>query len=116
MRVRRSFDFEAAHLLPHHPGKCRDLHGHSYRLVVSVDRPMDPETGLAIDFGDLKRVVRDQVVEVLDHKHLNDIIDNPTAENIVVWIWQRLAPSLAGLIEIELFETRSCSVVYRGDA
>ena len=115
MRVRRNFDFEAAHLLPHHPGKCRDLHGHAYRLVVTVDRPVDPETGLAIDFGDLKQVVRARVVDVLDHKHLNDIIDNPTAENIVVWIWQRLAGSLDGLIEIELFETRNCSVVYRGD-
>ncbi|MDX1389821.1 MAG: 6-carboxytetrahydropterin synthase QueD, partial [Acidobacteriota bacterium] len=113
MRVRRQFDFEAAHRLPHHPGKCRDLHGHAYRLVVTVDRALDPSTGLAIDFGDLKKVVRGRVVEVLDHKHLNDIIANPTAENIAVWIWEQLAPSLEGLLEIELFETRQCSVVYR---
>ena len=115
MRVRRNFDFEAAHLLPHHPGKCKDLHGHSYRLVVTVDRSVNRSTGLAIDFADLKKVVREHVVDVLDHKYLNDIIDNPTAENIAVWMWKRLAASLEGLIEIELFETRSCSVVYRGD-
>jgi 6-pyruvoyltetrahydropterin/6-carboxytetrahydropterin synthase len=115
VRVRRIFDFEAAHLLPHHPGKCRDLHGHSYRLVVTVDRPLDGATGLAIDFSDLKAVVRSEIVDVLDHKYLNDIIENPTAENMVVWMWDRLGRRLEGLTEIELFETRNCSVVYRGE-
>ena len=114
MIVRRSFDFESAHQLPHHPGKCRQLHGHSYRLVVSVDRPVDPHSGLAIDFADLKRIVASRVVEALDHKYLNDLIENPTAEVIAVWIWQRLEGELAGLAEIELHETRNCSVVYRG--
>ena len=115
MRVRRTFDFEAAHVLPNHPGKCRNLHGHSYRLAVSVDRPVDPATGMAIDFGDLKDLVRREVVSVLDHRHVNDLIDNPTAEVMAVWIWRRLAPALPGLAEIELHETRSCSVIYRGE-
>ena len=115
MIVRRIFDFEAAHRLPNHPGKCRELHGHSYRLVVSVDRPVDPRSGLAIDFSDLKRIVREEVVTRLDHKYVNDLIDNPTAEVMSVWIWQRLQPVLPGLVEIELHETRNCSVVYRGE-
>ena len=115
MRVRRIFDFEAAHLLPHHPGRCRDLHGHSYRLVVTVSGTADPGTGLVVDFSELKKVVRREVVDVLDHKYLNDIIDNPTAERTVLWIWERLSVALEGLTEIELFETRSCSVVYRGE-
>ena len=114
MIVRRSFDFEAAHQLPHHPGKCRELHGHSYRLVVSVDRAIDADSGLAIDFSDLKAIVKSRVVDVLDHKYINDLIDNPTAEVMAVWIWQRLEQDLAGLSEIELHETRNCSVVYRG--
>jgi len=113
--VRRSFDFEAAHRLPRHPGKCRDLHGHSYELLVSVDRGVDPQSGLAIDFSDLKAVVRRVVVDRLDHKYVNDLLDNPTAENMAVWIWNELRPELPGLIEIELHETRSCSVVYRGE-
>jgi 6-pyruvoyltetrahydropterin/6-carboxytetrahydropterin synthase len=116
MRVRRSFDFEAAHFLPEHPGKCRDLHGHSYRLIVTVDRPVDPESGLAIDFADLKKIVRESVIDRVDHKCLNDLLDNPTAERIAVWIWERIAGSLDGLEEIELFETRNCSVVYRGES
>ena len=115
MRVRRSFDFEAAHFLPHHPGKCRDLHGHSYDLIVTVDRPVDPESGLAIDFSELKQVVRREVIDRVDHKSLNDLLDNPTAERIAVWIWDRLAGPLDGLREVELFETRSCSVVSRGE-
>lgn len=114
MKVRRSFEFEAAHRLPRHPGKCRALHGHSYRLVVTVDRPVDPETGIAVDFGDLKKVVQREVVDALDHKDLNELIPTPTAEEIAAWIWRRLEQPLAGLEEVELFETRRCSVVYRG--
>ena len=114
MIVRRVFRFEAAHRLPHHPGKCRELHGHSYRLVVSVDRPVEAASGMAIDFGDLKETVRREVVDRVDHRSLNDLIDNPTAELIAAWAWERLTPHLAGLTEIELWETEDCSVVYRG--
>jgi 6-pyruvoyltetrahydropterin/6-carboxytetrahydropterin synthase len=112
--VRRRFRFEAAHHLPLHRGKCRDLHGHSYELVVSVDRPVGDD-GLALDFSDLKGVVRELVIDVLDHKLVNDRIENPTAELMVRWIWDRLHAALPGLVELELCETRDCSVVYRGD-
>jgi len=114
VRVKRVFDFEAAHRLPNHPGKCRELHGHSYRLVVTVDRPVDPVSGMAIDFAELKSVVMAEAVDRLDHKYVNDIIDNPTAEVMAAWIWDRLAAELPGLVEIELWETRRCAVVYRG--
>ena len=115
MKVKRLFDFEAAHVLPNHPGKCRDLHGHSYRLGVTVDRPIDPASGLAIDFSDLKAIVEREVVDLLDHRYVNDLIDNPSAENMTVWMWRRLQPALPGLVEIELWETRRCAVVYRGE-
>jgi 6-pyruvoyltetrahydropterin/6-carboxytetrahydropterin synthase len=115
MRVRRQFEFEAGHHLPHHNGKCGQPHGHSYRLVVSVDRPIEPVSGFAMEFGDLKRIVHREVVDELDHRDLNDVIENPTAERIAEWIWRRLHGQLAGLVEVELFETRSCSVVFRGE-
>ncbi len=114
MRVRRRFRFEAAHRLPRHRGKCRELHGHSYELLVVVERPVEPESGLAIDFSEVQQIVAREVVDVLDHRSLNEMIDNPTAEHIAVWIWERLERPLAGLVEIELHETRDCSVVYRG--
>ncbi|HKQ61766.1 MAG TPA: 6-carboxytetrahydropterin synthase QueD [Candidatus Polarisedimenticolaceae bacterium] len=110
----RRFDFEAAHRLPHHPGKCRELHGHSYRLVVRVEGPVDAASGMVQDFADLKAAVRREVLDQVDHRCLNELLDNPTAELLAAWIWQRLAPAVAGLAEIELFETRDCSVVYRG--
>ena len=109
------FDFEAAHVLPHHPGKCSRLHGHSYRLAVIVDRPVNAATGLAIDFGELKVIVNREAVDLLDHRYLNDFIDNPSAENIAVWIWRKLSPVLDGLIEVELWETPRCAVIYRGE-
>ncbi len=115
MRVRRRFGFEAAHRLPHHPGKCRELHGHSYQLVVTVDRPVDPSSGMGIDFADLKEVVKSRVIDELDHTSVNDLIENPTAELMAVWIWDRLAENRPGLQEVELHETSSCSVVYRGE-
>jgi len=113
--VRRSFDFEAAHQLPNHPGKCRRLHGHSYRLVVAVDGSPDASTGMVIDFSDLKRIVRARVLDRLDHASANDFIENPTAELMACWIWNELSGELPGLCEIELHETRNCSVLYRGE-
>ena len=115
MIVRRRFFFEAAHRLPHHDGKCRNLHGHSYELVVCVDRPVESKSGMAIDFSDLKRVVRGEVVERLDHTLVNELMENPTAELMAQWIWDRLSTELPGLVEIELHETRECSVIYRGN-
>ena len=115
MRVKRAFAFEAAHRLPQHPGKCRELHGHSYRLVVTVDRPVDPGTGLAIDFSELKEIVTREVVDRLAHRYVNALIENPTAEVMAEWIWRRLVEPLGGLSEVELWETASCAVVYRGE-
>ncbi len=114
MIVRRRFRFEAAHSLPEHPGKCRELHGHSYELVVCIEGQVEERSGMVVDFSDLKRVVRDSVVDPLDHANANDLIANPTAERMAEWIWQRLADKLHGLVEIELHETGDCSVIYRG--
>jgi 6-pyruvoyltetrahydropterin/6-carboxytetrahydropterin synthase len=102
-------------MLPNHPGKCRNLHGHSYVLDVTVNRPVDRSSGMAIDFADLKNVVRKEVVDLLDHRYINDILENPTAEVMVAWIWSRLIEALPGLVELELHETRNCSVIYRGE-
>ena len=115
MIVRRKFEFEAAHKLPNHPGKCRELHGHSYKLEVEVDRPVDEASGMAIDFSDLKRLVKERVVRRLDHTYVNETIDNPTAERMAIWIWGELQPELSGLREIQLHETSNCSVIYRGE-
>lgn len=119
MQIRKHFRFEAAHELPYHLGKCSRMHGHSYRLEVAVRGPIaseGPSRGMIVDFDEIKRVVRATVVDPLDHQTLNDFIENPTAERIVFWMWERLAPVLQGLDELVLWETaNSCAVLNRRD-
>lgn len=114
MIVARTFQFQAAHHLPRHPGKCHNLHGHTYRLEVICRGPVDPESGMVVDFADLKALVREHVLDRLDHSLLNDVIENPTAEHVAVWIWDRLSGIDLPLEEIRLHETQNCYVVYRG--
>jgi 6-pyruvoyltetrahydropterin/6-carboxytetrahydropterin synthase len=108
-RVVRTFRFEAAHQLPWHEGKCRDLHGHSYRLDVTVEGPLT-ENGVVVDFADLKAVVRREVIDRFDHKYLNDLLDNPTAELIAQHIWKSLEAAGLGVTAIKLWETADCAV------
>lgn len=114
MILRKEYSFEAAHFIYNHPGKCRNLHGHSYRLFVSLEGTVNPETGMIIDFDDLSKVVTERVIKKLDHHFLNDLIPLSTAENISVWIWEQLQPHLPGLCQIEVFETSDNCVIYRG--
>ncbi|WP_404314158.1 6-carboxytetrahydropterin synthase QueD [Prescottella equi] len=115
----REFNFEAAHRLPNVPDghKCARLHGHSYRLSVHVEGPIDPTLGWVMDFGDLKKAVQ-PLVEQLDHYYLNDIegLENPTSEVLAVWLWERLHPGLPGLSAITVRETCTSGSTYRGNS
>ncbi len=118
MLIRKQFAFEAAHVLPYHAGKCARLHGHSYRLDVSVDGPIQtsgPASGMIVDFDDLTQTVRGAIIDALDHRHLNDIIENPTCEHIVLWIWRRLQPLVPALAEVTLWETATACAILRRD-
>lgn len=119
MQIRKHFRFEAAHVLPYHTGKCARMHGHSYRLDVTIRGPIQtdgPARGMIEDFDTVKRVVRSRVVDVLDHQTLNDFIENPTAEHIVMWCWRALEADLPGLDELTLWETStSCAILRRSD-
>jgi 6-pyruvoyltetrahydropterin/6-carboxytetrahydropterin synthase len=117
VQIRKHFSFEAAHVLPHHPGKCSRLHGHSYRLEVALEGPLresGPSQGMVRDFDELKDVVKRTVIERLDHRSLNDLLANPTAELLVEWIWGQLAPELPELAELVLWETPTACAVSRG--
>lgn len=119
MQIRKRFRFEAAHVLPYHTGKCNRLHGHSYALDVAVRGPLvadGPARGMILDFEEIGRIVRSEIVDVIDHQSLNDFIENPTAERIVMWIWEHLEPVLSGLDELVLWETaHACAVLRRSD-
>src|SRR2546425_384545 len=95
--------FEAAHRLPRVPAghKCARLHGHSFRVEIRVAGDVDPELGWVLDFDAVKAAF-DPLHAALDHRYLNEIegLENPTSENLARWIWDRLAPRLAGLSEV----------------
>jgi 6-pyruvoyltetrahydropterin/6-carboxytetrahydropterin synthase len=110
--VTRSFTFEAAHQLPWHPGKCRELHGHGYRLEVTVEGPLN-EQGVVLDFDDVEAVVEREVIARYDHTYLNDLLDNPTAELIAQDAWKRLEAADLGVTSIRLWETGDCMVEVR---
>lgn len=105
--VTSTFRFDSAHYIPNHLRKCKFLHGHSYKLEVTVRRRVDPDTGMVIDFGDLKKVVKTQIEEVLDHGYLNNYIPMPTSENIILWIWMQLSFDIKGLYKLRLYETEN---------
>lgn len=107
--VSRRYRFEAAHCLPWHPGKCRNLHGHSYRLQVYVTGPVD-DRGVVMDFAEIDHVVDNHVVAVLDHTDLNEILDNPTAELVAAWIGRVLAEAGLPWNRLELWETEDGAV------
>ncbi len=117
MELRKTFQFEAAHLLPHLPSthKCRRLHGHSFQLEVVVRGECDPKLGWVMDYADITRVCK-PILDRLDHYYLNEIegLENPTSENIALWLWNKLKPSLPNLVEIVVAETCTARCIYRG--
>jgi len=90
------------------------MHGHSYRLQAVVSGTPDSRSGMVVDFYDVEAAVQ-PVIDSLDGTCLNDALLNPTAEAIAVLLWRRIAPQLASLTELRLWETESCQVVYRGE-
>lgn len=95
------------------------MHGHSYRLEVALEGPLHaegPKRGMVEDFDALQRLVDDDVIAALDHRTLNDLIENPTAEEIVLWVWRRLEGKLASLDELVLWETSTACAVLRRDS
>ena len=117
MEIFKEFIAESAHRLPHVPAghKCGRLHGHSFRIRIAVRGEPAAETGWIIDFGDIKAAFA-PVYAQLDHNYLNDIpgLENPTSENLAIWIWQQLQPSLPQLSAVEIFETCTSGCRYLG--
>lgn len=118
MHVVKSFRFEAAHRLPHVPEghKCSRLHGHSFRVEIEVQGPVDEDLGWVLDFGDIKTAFTPLLAQ-LDHYYLNEItgLENPTSENLARWIWHRLCRELPGLSKVSVHETCTAGCSYEGE-
>jgi 6-pyruvoyltetrahydropterin/6-carboxytetrahydropterin synthase len=117
MEIIKEFTFDAAHYLPNVPDthKCKNLHGHTYRVRLCIEGPLDPVLGWVMDFADIKAAWK-PLEQQLDHQVLNNIpgMTNTTAEELAMWIYDQLKPALPLLSRVELFETPTSGVIYRG--
>jgi len=122
VEVTRIFTFDAAHRLEDYVGKCNNLHGHTYRLELTV-RGTPDQRGIVIDFGDLKQIFTEHYEPLLDHTYLNETLPliNTTAENLVVWFfdyWDQVVrihhPDVRPL-RVKLWETPNAYVTLTYD-
>ena len=130
-RVSREIDFCYGHRLLNYDGKCRYLHGHNGRAIITIESQSLDERGMVLDFSDIKRVVSTWIDENLDHRMLLNKVDpaiavlkqlgeplflmeeNPTAENIAKLIYDFTASKGFPIVECNLWETPRCYATYR---
>ena len=118
MEVYKTFSVESARSLPHLPDghPCKNVHGHSFKITITVNGQVNEDTGFVMDFSDIDYVFA-PIHSMIDHAYLNDIegLQNPSSENLCKWMWSRLSASLPGLTKIEIRETESTGCIYKGD-
>ena len=119
-RLRVSSDFSSSHQLRHYEGKCENMHGHNFSVVVDVvGERLDPKLGILMDFKELKRLLK-IVTDELDHRHLNELPafaeQNPSSELLAQYVYRRLKDLLAGhevrLAEVMVSEKSSSRAYY----
>ena len=117
MEIFKAFQVEAAHRLPNLPAshKCSRLHGHSFRIELHLEGPLDPRLGWVMDFADVKAAFL-PFYEQLDHHYLNDVpgLENPTSEVLAKWVYDRVKPSLPLLSKVVVGETCTSGCSYSG--
>ena len=117
-RLTKDFRFEAAHTLPSLPEghKCRQMHGHSFKIEIHIEGEVDETIGWIYDHKKISDAMR-PLLEQLDHGYLNDIpgLESPTIERMAAWFWRKLESDLPGLAEIVIFETPTARCSFRGE-
>ena len=119
MQIEKEFVFDSAHFLPlvAEDHKCRKLHGHTYRVTIAVSGEVNSQ-GWIIDFAEISEVVK-PILRSIDHTLLNSVagLENPTAENIAVVIWNKIKKRIKAEQELQvvLYETPRNFVTYRGE-
>lgn len=115
-RITKAFHFDSAHFLPNVPAghKCGRMHGHSYRVVLGLEGPLDPQLGWVQDYGEVKQAFR-PLLERFDHQVLNEIpgLENPTAERLAIYIHDALKPTLPLLTDVAVCESPTAEAIYR---
>jgi 6-pyruvoyltetrahydropterin/6-carboxytetrahydropterin synthase len=133
--VTKTIKFDAAHVLTNHQGLCKNLHGHTYRVDVSVAETPGEENDMVIDFKDLKRIAAETICEKFDHAficntasrgemEIAEVVERhgmrtvrlpfrSTAENLARYFFEELKPRIPGLAMVKVWETADSSAEYR---
>ena len=118
MNIYKIFNIESARSLPNLPDShpCKNIHGHSFKIKITVSGKINKATGMVLDFNQIDEIFN-PIHLLIDHKYLNDIkgLENPSSENLAIWIWKRLKPKLPTIIEIEIKETSETGCIYKGE-
>ena len=104
LSVVKKFSFSAAHFLPNYEGDCKNLHGHTWKGEVEIEGYINNETGMIIDFKEVKKELR-KIEDLFDHKLLNDIMCNPTCEHLVYFIVDEMKRKYSKLVRVRLYES-----------
>ncbi len=111
MKIKLIRSFSAAHRLPQYDGPCHDLHGHTWKTVFVIEGPVQQD-GMVCDFKSVKKLL-DSFLP--DHQFLNDLVENPTAENLAQYLFDKIAPALAArgltLKTIEVWESDNAAAI-----
>jgi len=118
MDIYKIFTIEAARSLPNLPDDhpCKNIHGHSFKIIITASGDIQNNTGFVMDFEDLNQAFH-PIHQLLDHSYLNDIegLENPSSEILCVWIWKKLSKTIPTLKQIEIKETDLTGCIYKGD-
>ena len=118
MIVYKKFNIESARSLPNVSNShlCARVHGHSFEIIIKVKGDLGKKSGFVIDFEEIENSFK-PIRSLLDHSYLNDIkgLENPTSENLCIYIWNVIKTSLPNIFEIEIKETRLTGCIYRGE-
>ena len=111
MKIKLIRSFSAAHRLPHYDGPCHDLHGHTWKAVFIIEGPVGTD-GMVCDFKVIKKLL-DSFLP--DHQFLNDLLANPTAENLTQYLFDKIAPALQAknltLKTVEIWESENAAAI-----
>ncbi len=112
-------EFSAAHMMRGHPGACARLHGHNYRVLLTVEGEQLNETGILVDFAELRRTL-DEILDELDHRNLSELPPfteiNPSSEHLARYLYRRVAEALRGTVRVSrvtVYESAANCVTYR---
>jgi len=118
MQVYRTFRFHAARSLPNLEEShiCKQLHGHTFNITIYVKGEIKDKTGFVVDFFDIDKIFNKKIMPLIDHKNLNSIdgLENPTSENLCIWIWNKLINHIPNMLKIKLSEDHGTGIIYEG--